>query len=416
MPIGRQFIQIQVHTWYEGEPGQDGGPNKKRVVNETYALPEIIDKLPDHINRLADRITGSLLRGWPSNDAEMMASIQIAPTDNAQVTIAIDQQQSLESAIILEPDFTPQATESGIDENVIIYSDVESKPEDSTPSVDPQMESAENQTECVAEREPTLPKQPRELATRPDIYVLLREEALARARNHADEDRSRETGGVLLGRSMSQDGRLIVVVTGIVRALRAVGRAASVEFTPEAWAEVWRKIDADPGYKDEKKWTVIGWYHTHPRFGIFMSSMDLSIHRGHFAQPGHIALVIDPVHGDWGVFGWDRERKQVLRCSEDQLKVLSDRVLFERLSNALDRSVTVLPLAEIGGVSHPTAQTEGQYQSLEEVGTAKELIKEPTPSGSGIREKAKVTEETENTVNTADSAENTIPPSSGKPE
>lgn len=394
MPIGRQFIQIQVHTWYECEPGQDGGPNKKRVVNEIYPLPEIIDKLPDYIHRLADRTTGSLLRDWRPNDAEMMASIQISPADNAQVTIEIDQQQSLESAIIVEPNFPSQAMESGIDENVIIYSGVEPKPEDSTLSVGPQMTSAENQTERVAERETTLPKRPLELTTRPDIHVLMREDALVRARSHADEDRSRETGGVLLGRFVSQGGRLTVIVTGIVRALRAVGRAASVEFTPEAWAEVWRKIDADPDYKDEKKWTVVGWYHTHPRFGIFMSSMDFSIHRGHFAQPGHIALVIDPVHGDWGVFGWDRERRQVLRCSEDQQKILNDRILVEKLANTLDGSVTALPRAEIGDASRPTAQTEGQNQSQEETEAAKELTQEPTPSGSGFGEKTDIAEET----------------------
>jgi len=61
-------------------------------------------------------------------------------------------------------------------------------------------------------------------------------------------------------------------------------------FTPETWVQVNRV--KDQRYADAK---IVGWYHTHPRFGIFLSDMDKFIHKHHFSQPWTTALVVDPV-------------------------------------------------------------------------------------------------------------------------
>ena len=47
---------------------------------------------------------------------------------------------------------------------------------------------------------------------------------------------------------------------------------------------------------------IVGWYHTHPDFGIFLSDYDVFIHQHFFSGPGQIALVIDPVRKLEGVF------------------------------------------------------------------------------------------------------------------
>jgi proteasome lid subunit RPN8/RPN11 len=54
---------------------------------------------------------------------------------------------------------------------------------------------------------------------------------------------------------------------------------------------------------------VLGWYHTHPGYGVFLSGYDLFIHRNFYARDYHTAIVIDPyAEGgvrDVGVFVWE---------------------------------------------------------------------------------------------------------------
>ena len=48
----------------------------------------------------------------------------------------------------------------------------------------------------------------------------------------------------------------------------------------------------------------MGWYHTHPGFGPFLSAHDRFIHENFFAHPRHVALVLDPVQHLVAVFAW----------------------------------------------------------------------------------------------------------------
>jgi proteasome lid subunit RPN8/RPN11 len=63
-------------------------------------------------------------------------------------------------------------------------------------------------------------------------------------------------------------------------------------------------------YPDESA-VIVGWYHTHPGFGIFLSGMDQFIHQNFFIQLWHVALVLDPVARRSGFFCWDRRKSRV---------------------------------------------------------------------------------------------------------
>jgi proteasome lid subunit RPN8/RPN11 len=111
---------------------------------------------------------------------------------------------------------------------------------------------------------------------------------------HAFSETAKEVGGILVGR-LTEDG---ADVSGVVPALKAEGAATHVTFTHEVWADVMDTIDRDfPGQQ------VVGWYHTHPSFGLFLSEYDLFIHRNFFPDSRMVALVVDPVAGELGWFG-----------------------------------------------------------------------------------------------------------------
>ena len=58
---------------------------------------------------------------------------------------------------------------------------------------------------------------------------------------------------------------------------------------------------------------MVGWYHTHPGVGIFLSGMDLFIHQNFFTQMWHVAYVLDPRARTSGFFCWNRQKTKVNR-------------------------------------------------------------------------------------------------------
>jgi proteasome lid subunit RPN8/RPN11 len=108
-----------------------------------------------------------------------------------------------------------------------------------------------------------------------------------------------EVGGILLGNLYRDKEGPFLEITAAIVAEHTRNQGTQMTFTPETWAQVNRVKDTR--FADTK---IVGWYHTHPRFGIFLSDMDKFIHKNHFAQPWTTAFVVDPVQGSEGFFVW----------------------------------------------------------------------------------------------------------------
>ncbi len=106
----------------------------------------------------------------------------------------------------------------------------------------------------------------------------------------------REVGGVLVG--TTQRGAPPHVEAAIP-ALRASENPAQLTFTQDAWEDIHRELEEK--YPTQK---IIGWYHTHPGYGLFLSQQDLFIHQNFFKNRNQIAVVVDPVAGEEAVFAW----------------------------------------------------------------------------------------------------------------
>jgi proteasome lid subunit RPN8/RPN11 len=115
---------------------------------------------------------------------------------------------------------------------------------------------------------------------------------------HVFDNADREVGGVLVGR-MAADGGL-PLVTGAIPAISADEQRATLTFTQEAWAHVHRVLESE--FPPDEQ--IVGWYHSHPGFGIFLSGHDLFIHENFFSAPSQIAVVVDPHARMEGVFAW----------------------------------------------------------------------------------------------------------------
>lgn len=142
------------------------------------------------------------------------------------------------------------------------------------------------------------------------VDIFIEEPALRAAQAHALSSMNREVAGVLVGpRPEKQpDGRYLVHIHDTIIAKHTVMNGASVTYTPESWR--YMNDVLHERYPDDTA-AMVGWYHTHPGFGIFLSGMDLFIHQNFFTQIWHVALVLDPRAMTSGFFCWNREKTQV---------------------------------------------------------------------------------------------------------
>jgi proteasome lid subunit RPN8/RPN11 len=142
------------------------------------------------------------------------------------------------------------------------------------------------------------------------VDILMNEPAFRNSQAHSLSSLNREVAGFLIGPQPEKqpDGRHIVHISDVIIAKHTKMQGASVTYTPESWRYVTDKLAEM--YPDETA-VIVGWYHTHPGFGIFLSGMDQFIHRNFFIQSWHVALVLDPIARRSGFFCWDREQTRV---------------------------------------------------------------------------------------------------------
>ena len=116
---------------------------------------------------------------------------------------------------------------------------------------------------------------------------------------HAAADTSVEICGVLVGSWQRDEAGPYVKIVESIRGEGAENRVAEVTFTHETWAKINAAMDTR-----FTSLAIVGWYHTHPDFGIFLSDRDRFIQEHFFFGPGQVAHVIDPIKKIEGVFVW----------------------------------------------------------------------------------------------------------------
>jgi proteasome lid subunit RPN8/RPN11 len=135
--------------------------------------------------------------------------------------------------------------------------------------------------------------------TKHEFRVFVSEEAFDRAVARGDSDVTREIGGVLVGELMRDAAGPYLKIESTVDALHAEEKGAELTFTHATWEHIHKEMDSS--HKNKK---VVGWYHTHPGFGIFLSDRDQFIHKSFFNLPFQVAFVYDPKSREHGMFVW----------------------------------------------------------------------------------------------------------------
>ncbi len=166
-----------------------------------------------------------------------------------------------------------------------------------------------------------------------ELPVFVDLDAMRDMEEHALDDTGVELGGVMLGgQYVDDEGQPFVLVTDSLRAKHYESTKGSFKFTHDTWAQITRERDEFP---DDLQ--MVGWYHTHPDWGVFLSGMDMFICDNFFNKKLDVALVIDPCRQDRGFFQWTGNAEQRVRRTDGFYLVASRFRQYE-----LDEYVTYL--------------------------------------------------------------------------
>jgi len=131
------------------------------------------------------------------------------------------------------------------------------------------------------------------------VAVFLTQKSFVRACAHAGSDLHNEVGGALVGKWRVDEarGEKFVVVEGALPALHTRHGSSYVTFTQDSLVTLHEQLEQrHPGKQ------MVGWYHTHPGLGLFLSGYDAWLHEHFFPELWQVALVIDPQARQGGFF------------------------------------------------------------------------------------------------------------------
>jgi proteasome lid subunit RPN8/RPN11 len=142
--------------------------------------------------------------------------------------------------------------------------------------------------------------------------VVMEAEVARKIRQHCRTSMKAEVCGVLIGSTEHER----MMVEACIQGNNAAQGGAHVTFTQDTWEHIYKIKDKE--YPDQK---IVGWYHSHPGFGVFLSEHDLFIQQNFFSNPQQVAWVYDPHTDEEGCFGWigDKiEKLNVIRVGYTQ--------------------------------------------------------------------------------------------------
>jgi proteasome lid subunit RPN8/RPN11 len=125
--------------------------------------------------------------------------------------------------------------------------------------------------------------------------VVMEAEVARKIRQHSRSSMKAEVCGVLIG-TIDQER---TVIEACIAGINAAQGGAHVTFTQDTWEHIYKIKDQQ--FPDDK---IVGWYHSHPGFGVFLSEHDLFIQENFFSSPQQVAWVYDPHTDEEGCFGW----------------------------------------------------------------------------------------------------------------
>jgi len=155
-------------------------------------------------------------------------------------------------------------------------------------------------------------------------YTLVLQSVINAIKTHGLSNKSQEVCGVLVG-NLCWDQKPYLLIDARIEGKFATSKTGNVTFTSETWDYIHAELAEK--YPNQK---IVGWYHTHPGFGIFLSNMDEFIHENFFSIKWQPAYVFDPQSEADGFFFWNAEKLE-----QNSVAIIADKAPVLSQKNSL---------------------------------------------------------------------------------
>ncbi|CAD5913319.1 Mov34/MPN/PAD-1 family protein [Planktothrix agardhii] len=134
--------------------------------------------------------------------------------------------------------------------------------------------------------------------------VYIKQGALETLEDHLASNLRVEQGGILFGNAYQDPTYGIYVEINVaIPAPATVGSGVHLEFTSDSWQDI-----ISYARSQHPQENIVGWYHSHPNLGVFMSGTDMNTQRAFFYHPWCLSIVRDPVRNSTGYFLGEQAR------------------------------------------------------------------------------------------------------------
>lgn len=183
--------------------------------------------------------------------------------------------------------------------------------------------------------------------------VVVSQEVLLKVNEHVSQSLDCEMGGFLLGNRYRcpNSAREFVIIDQFSPAKFTESTEVNLAFTHEAWAQLADELSGKFLGK-----LLIGWYHSHPRMDVFLSSHDMDIQTERFPEPWMVALVLEPEKHRGGFF-CSRDGRVKPNSPVDFFELLErnsrDSVLAWENYSAVDPATSAAPVMSATNTATP---------------------------------------------------------------
>ena len=130
-----------------------------------------------------------------------------------------------------------------------------------------------------------------------DLKVYIHQNAYKEISEYSSSDISKELGSILIGDYLQSNGVTYVLISDFIEAKFTKSSSSTLTFTHETWNDI--HCEHENNFPNKR---IVGWQHTHPNYGVFLSSYDLFIQENFFNLDFQIAYVVDPIRKTSGFF------------------------------------------------------------------------------------------------------------------
>ena len=132
-----------------------------------------------------------------------------------------------------------------------------------------------------------------------DKNIYIHQKVYKQIHKFASNKTENEHGGILVGRVVNELGKENTIIEAFIEARHDAATPTTLTFTHTTWEYFHSELE-----KKHKGKKIVGWIHTHPNFGIFLSENDKFIHQNFFTDTNQVAYVVDPIQNSEGFFFW----------------------------------------------------------------------------------------------------------------